>query len=73
MNKTKTLNRKLIEIKTKIYDKISFEISEVNNELESRKYDACSFELDGMQLISRSSKITAKKNGQFVTFWKRNN
>ena len=72
MNKTKTLNRKLIEIKTKIYDKISLEISEVNNELEGRKYDACSFDLDGMQIISRSSKITAKKNGQFVTFWKRN-
>jgi len=72
MNKTEILNRNLIEIKTKIYDKVNFQISKVNNELEGTDYDACQFELNGVKIISRSSKITLKKVGQFVTFWKRN-
>lgn len=72
MNKTEILNRNLIEMKTEIYDKVGFQISKMNNELEGTEYDACQFELNGMKIISRSSKITPKKIGQFVTFWKRN-
>lgn len=41
-------------------------------EPESKKYDACQFELNGLNIISRSAKTTPKKAGQFVTFWKRN-
>ncbi|NJB84224.1 MepB family protein [Wenyingzhuangia aestuarii] len=59
-------------MKTKIYDKCTLEISKINNELEGTEYDACQFELNGMKIICRSSKITPKKVGQFVTFWKRN-
>jgi len=72
MTKTEILNRNLIKMKTEIYDKVGFQISKLNNELEGTEYDACQFELDGMKIISRSSKITPKKIGQFVTFWKRN-
>jgi len=72
MNRTETLNKNLIEVKTEIYDKCLFEISKMNNELEGTEYDACQFELNGMRIICRSSKITPKKIGQFVTFWKRN-
>ena len=72
MNKAEILNKNLIEIKTKIYDKVNFQISKMNNELEGTEYDACQFELNGMEIICRSSKITPKKTGQFVTFWKRN-
>ncbi len=72
MNKTNILNKNLIKIKTEIYDKVNFQISEIKNELEGREYDACIFELNGIKIISRSSKITPKKSGQFVTFWKRN-
>ncbi len=72
MNKTEILNRNLIEMKTELYDKVDFQISKMNNELEGTEYDACQFELNGMKIISRSSKITPKKIGQFVTFWKRN-
>ena len=72
MNRTETLNKKLIEVKTKIYNKCSFQISKMNNEPEGTEYDACQFELNGMKIICRSSKITPKKVGQFVTFWKRN-
>ncbi len=32
---------------------------------------ACQFELNGKKVISRNAKITPKKVGQFVTFWKR--
>ena len=46
-------------------------MSNFNNELEGIEYDACQFELSGMNIISRSAKITPKKIGQFVTFWKR--
>lgn len=66
------LNKNLLEVKIKIYDKLLFDISQVNNEIEGLEYDACQFELNGMGIICRSSKITAKKIGQFVTFWKRN-
>jgi len=68
----KTLNKNLIETKTEVYDKVNLQISKMNNELEGTEYDACQFELNGMKVISRSSKITPKKIGQFVTFWKRN-
>lgn len=71
--KTKTLNISLAEVKTKIYDKCFLQMSEINNEHEGTEYDACNFELNGMNIICRSSKITPKKVGQFVTFWKRNN
>lgn len=59
-------------IKTIIYDKINFQISNFKTEVESQEYDACRFELNGRNIISRKAKITPKKVGQFVTFWKRN-
>lgn len=72
MTKTDTLNKNITEVKAIVYDKLSFNISKMNNELEGTEYDACQFEMNGMKIISRSSKITPKKLGQFVTFWKRN-
>ncbi|MVO07556.1 MepB family protein [Flavobacterium sp. TP390] len=69
---TKTLNNNLIEVKTKVYDQLALNISKLYIEIEGTEYDACQFELNGMKIISRSSKITPKKVGQFVTFWKRN-
>ncbi len=72
MIELETLNSNLIEVKIKIYDKLSLSISNVNNELEGIEYDACQFELNGRRIISRSAKITPKKAGQFVTCWKRN-
>lgn len=66
------MNANLHEIKSQIYDKCSLEISDFKNEAEGLDYDACQFQLDGKHIICRSSKITSKKVGQFVTFWKRN-
>lgn len=66
------MNSYLNKIKTEIYDKCSLKISAFKKELEGTEYDACLFKLNEKQMICRSSKITPKKNGQFVTFWKRN-
>lgn len=56
-----------------IYNDCSFLIFDVVVNAESKEYNACEFMLNGMKVISRNAKTTPKKNGQFVTFWKRNN
>lgn len=38
---------------------------------ESQVYDACQFKLNNFPIHYRKAKITPKKEGQFVTFWKR--
>ncbi|OHX64540.1 MepB family protein [Flammeovirga pacifica] len=63
-------NIKLIE--KEIYDKCSLSISDFTLETESVDYYACQFKLNEWHIISRNAKITPKKVGQFVTFWKRN-
>lgn len=65
------MDKNLNTIKTEVYDTCFLEISEFITEPESKEYDACRFKLNGKRVISRSSKITPKKVGQFVTFWKR--
>lgn len=59
-------------IQTNLYDKLNYNIFELITEKESQEYEACSFKLDNKNIICRTSKITPKKIGQFVTFWKRN-
>jgi len=66
------MDNNLNRIKTEVYDKCALEISDFELEPESKEYDACRFELSGRRIISRSARITSKKEGQFVTFWKRN-
>jgi len=66
------MNNILSKIKTDIYDKCSLIVSEFKTEIESTEYDACLFKLNGKDIVSRNAKVTPKKNGQFVTFWKRN-
>ncbi|MDY3318282.1 MepB family protein [Riemerella anatipestifer] len=66
------MDKNLKQIKTEIYDKCSLEISDFQIETESKEYDACRFQLNGLNILSRNAKITPKKVGQFVSFWKRN-
>ena len=65
------MNHNLESIRNKIYIKCGLIISDFKIEIESQEYDACQFKLSGLKIISRSAKITPKKAGQFVTFWKR--
>lgn len=66
------MERDFNEIKRNVYDKCNFNISNFQFESESKEYEACRFELNELKIISRNAKITPKKIGQFVTFWKRN-
>ena len=66
------MDKNLNQIKTEVYDKCSLKISDFKIETESKEYNACRFQLNGLNILSRNAKITPKKVGQFVTFWKRN-
>lgn len=59
-------------VKETIYDVCGLQMRDFEKEAESREYEASRFTLNGLMMICRSSKITPKKSGQFVTFWKRN-
>ncbi|MCW3787083.1 MepB family protein [Plebeiibacterium sediminum] len=65
------MNHHLKYIKTAIYDQCGFQMENLEQELESAEYGACRFKLSGRNIICRNAKITPKKAGQFVTFWKR--
>lgn len=59
-------------VKELIYNKCGFDLINLEQNLESKDYGACSFELNGKKIQYRVSKITPTKTGQFVTTWKRN-
>ncbi|ANW97107.1 MepB family protein [Wenyingzhuangia fucanilytica] len=63
----------LNEITLKSNDGVDLKPIDFVLEKESKEYKACRFLLNGKRIISRTSKITPKKKGQFVTFYKRNN
>jgi len=56
---------------TSLATQLGFKIENLVVESESKEYSACNFTLNGKKIISREAKITPKKVGQFVTFWKR--
>lgn len=55
-----------------VYNKCGFYLTNLEWNLESEEYGACSFVLNGKRIQHRVSKITPTKTGQFVTIWKRN-
>ena len=65
------MDQNLTQIKKEIYDRCNLKMSEFKTELESKEYDASQFKLNGLNILSRNAKVTPKKAGQFVTFWKR--
>lgn len=56
-----------------VYNKCGFTLTNLKKDSESLEYHACQFNLNGMEVKYRASKITPTKTGQFVTIWKRNN
>lgn len=66
------MNTDLKIVKDAVYDKCNFNFTDLTINVESKEYEACQFKLNGMVMLCRNSKITPKKVGQFVTFWKRN-
>ncbi|WP_044200811.1 MepB family protein [Flammeovirga sp. OC4] len=65
------MNDSLNNIKTSIYDKCSLQLNEISTEVEGKEYDASRFKLNSYDITYRKAKVTPKKAGQFVTFWKR--
>ena len=65
------MDKNLTQIKEEVYDKLALEMSNFRLELESKEYDACQFQLNSRNVVCRNAKVTPKKSGQFVTFWKR--
>jgi hypothetical protein len=55
-----------------VYDKCGFDLTNLKQNVESKEYGACSFNLNEKTIQQRVSKITPTKTGQFVTIWKRN-
>jgi hypothetical protein len=65
------MNSILIDTKNSLYDKCSFELSNIEIEKESSEYAAHRFEINNLKILFRQAKITPTKVGQFVTLWKR--
>lgn len=57
--------------KSLIYDTLGFTFENAVAQKESVEYNAYTFQLNGMNVVFRSAKITPTKTGQFVTLWKR--
>lgn len=57
---------------SELYAHCNLQVSEYKEEVEGKDYQACRFQINGNGVICRTAKITPKKTGQFVTFWKRN-
>lgn len=53
-----------------VYDKCGFTFANAVSEKESSEYDAYTFQLNDINVLFRSAKITPTKTGQFVTLWK---
>jgi hypothetical protein len=71
LNSTQQMDHTLTQIETKVYEPCALKISGIRLEKESKEYNASQFELNGLRIVNRDAKITPKKIGQFVTFWKR--
>ncbi|WP_236974087.1 MepB family protein [Membranihabitans maritimus] len=65
------MDPKSLRVIKNIYDQIGFVIFDFFPELEGKEYNACQFTVNGRKVLCRNAKITPKKKGQFVTFWKR--
>lgn len=65
------MNEQLKRVQNQVYEKCDFQLEDLVREAESAEYEACRFHLDGKRIICRNAKITPRKIGQFVTFWKR--
>lgn len=65
------IDSELLLLEDTIYHNCLFKITNVIHHIESKEYSACSFLLNDSKIIFRKAKITPKKTGQFVTFWKR--
>lgn len=65
------VNLDLIKAKMLIYGPAGLRIENIRQEIASLEYGGCNFQIKGLNIQFRAGKITPKKVGQFVTFYKR--
>ncbi len=65
------LPKELAKIKEEVYDKCMLQLFDYKTHAEGKEYHAAQYRLNDYHIIYRKAKITPKKVGQFVTFWKR--
>jgi hypothetical protein len=58
-------------VEKNVYIPLGIRCEKLIEDTECKKYNGCSFVINNKIIIFRSAKITPKKRGQFVTFWKR--
>lgn len=54
-----------------ILKRLNLQLSEITPDLECEEYFGFNFKINETQIKFRKSKLTPKKIGQFLTFWKR--
>ena len=67
-----SIHNDLKVVKELVYDKCGYDLTNLKQNVESKEYGACTYELNGRKVQQRFAKITPTKTGQFVTIWKRN-
>ncbi|GGG49203.1 MepB family protein [Epilithonimonas arachidiradicis] len=65
------MNIELQQLNDLISKRLSLQLSEITQDLECEDYFGFNFKINQSQFKFRKSKLTPKKIGQFVTFWKR--
>ena len=63
--------KELQDLNTLVLRNLKSKISEITPDLECEEYFGFNFKINETQIKFRKSKLTPKKIGQFVTFWKR--
>lgn len=61
----------LLEKIKNTFNSSDFTLSDFVAETQSQEYEACQFQINELHIHFRKAKITPKKGGQFVTFYKR--
>lgn len=61
----------IIKLNNSVFKPLKLEISELISDLECEEYFGFNFKINHTNIKFRKSKLTPKKIGQFVTFWKR--
>lgn len=62
----------MLKIEELLTNKLMSQFSNMNWDKEGNQYHACKFDINNKKILFRSSKITPKKIGQFLTVWHRN-
>jgi len=65
------MNIEIQHLNDLILKELNLQLSEITPDLECEEYSGFNFKINQTKFKFRKSKLTPKKIGQFVTFWKR--